>query len=327
MYFTFHFILTALNLYIRHTTTLLHFRVIMRFITTALQYLIVINSLISTGFAAHHFPCGASVIKRNAVLNRVISPRNIQRFAKATHLLALNKLIKTPEIFQHLCNHAFLQQVPLGLLEPQWAPYVPDAHNSFLEFIQHPNPHDLSTELQITSSSVWLDNSMVAPAPSSDASHNTFIYNLITDLECDSDRILVFNNQNHTHTQKIIRVVQMGLGSDRLQNSKDPETKAWLEFLTQAHLMQDIPRQTPDNVAIAYSALDLNHWSAEATAYYYNSLIPHSPLTQKELTDIIAIIDLCLDKNYPIANMVKYTGLCPTEIKTLIDQLNHSQRQ
>ena len=293
----------------------------MNFIPTTLRYLVVINCLLSIGSAAHHLPFGASINGMNGAIKRVVSQNVPHRFAQATHLAALSELTKNHALFQRFCCHMFLQPVPLGLHKVQWSPYVPNVSNSFLEFVQHP-AYPPSTEVQITSHNVWSDISMFHSKPSSDTDHDAFVYNLVMDPRSNLDRTIVFDSQAPRHTPTIICVTQMGLGSARLQNSKDQETKAWVEFLTHAHLKDDIPAKTPDSVAEAYTMIALKAWSPENKKRYLDTLSPQQPLTQQELEAIIGIIDFCLGKGYPLATMVKYTGLCPDMIRTIIDQLN-----
>ncbi|MDP3640847.1 MAG: hypothetical protein Q8R43_00200, partial [Alphaproteobacteria bacterium] len=172
-----------------------------------------------------------------------------------------------------------------------------------------------------TPKNVWPNSLLVDFPPSSETENHTVIFNLIINKEDDRDRILLLNPQTKPDTPLIIGVFQLGLGADRLQNSKDPETKAWIEFLTQAHLKKDIPAYTPDSVAAAYGTLDLHHWPEALKTQYYDSLLPQKPLTQKELGDVIAIICFCLDRSYPLATMVKYTGLCPEVIKNILAKI------
>jgi hypothetical protein len=294
----------------------------MNFIPTTLRYLVVINCFLSIGSAAHHLPCKGSINGMNGAIKQVVSPKITHRFAHATHPSAMNILTKNSTLFQRFCCHMFLQPVHLGLRKVQWWPYVNAAHNSFLEFAQHQDSHPF-TEVQITSQNVWSDTSPLHSTPSSDTDHDTFVYNLVMDPHSKLDRTIVFDSQEPTHTPTIKRVTQLGLGSDRLQNSTDPETKAWIEFLTHAHLKDDIPAKTPDSVAQAYTMIDLTAWSPKTQKRYLDTLSPQKPLNQKELETIIGIIDFCLEKGYPLANMVKYTGLCPDVITTIIDQLNH----
>lgn len=293
----------------------------MSFIKTTLRYLALVNSLISVGCAAHHFPFGCSANELNGSIKRVVSSAIKPRFAQATHPLAISMLAKNPNLFKVLCSKCFMQPVPLVLTQAQWFPYVMDPNNGFLEFASlHPN--STSIEVQITSTNVWSNISTFNKAPRSDSFRglNTFAYNLTTNPNCKLDRTIVFSHHEGEAVRlpSILAVTQMGLGSDRLQSSKDPETKAWIEFLTKAHLKQDIPAQTPDNVAAAYKMIELKSWSDESYKHYSDILTPQKPLTQKELEEIIGIIDFCLVKQYPPATMVKYSGLSVEEIIRIV---------
>lgn len=294
----------------------------MSFITTTIRYLVVVNCLISVGCAAHPFQFLGASNGVNGSMKRVVSSTIKPRFAQATHPIALRLLGENTGIFRNLCTHMFIQPVPIGRSGTQWVPYVKNNGNSFLQFVQSPS-YPPSTEVQITSANVWSDVSMFHTSPSSDTGHDAFVYNLVMDPDCKLDRTIVFDSQATLRSDRIISVTQMGLGSDRLQSTKDQETKAWIEFLTKAHLKQDIPPKTPDDIAAAYRILELKSWSGESYTHYSDTLTRQKPLTQDELEEIIGIIDFCCLKQYPLATMVKYTGLPSEDIIRILRLLDN----
>ncbi len=293
----------------------------MSFITKTLRYLIVINSLISIGYAAHHFPFRASINGMNGAVKHAVSSTVTPRFAKATHPMAMGMLAKNHSLFKVLCSRVFMQPVPTEVAGTLWIPYRYDPRNTFLQFETPP----ASIDLQITSGNIWSDTSMVNTTPKSDTGQSSIVYNLITDPRNKIDRSFMFTSARKIVNPSVVYVTQMGLGADCLQQSSDPETKAWVNFLTSAHKQTDIPTNTPDNVAAAYTAIELSHWPTEVQAHYHTSLNQKIPLTSMELEQLVGIIDYCLDQSYPLATMVKYTGLSAEEIIRIVTLLKNEQ--
>lgn len=231
----------------------------------------------------------------------------------------MRKIANTPIVFNHFFQSVFDTPYKPGSLAPEWIPCVTNNHNVFIEFEPH-FQSPLSTEIQLTESNLWGNIAAFDGAPNSDAKSSTVVYNLITDIKNETHRTIAFNcpHQGKEDTFSILCVTQVGLGA--LQQSDSPETKAWVEFLTRAHLHADIPSKTPDIVAEA-KAIDLLSWRPEERKYYFQSLSRDQQLTSKDLDEMLVVIEFCLEKGYPISTMAKYTGLSLEEITKIVTAL------
>jgi hypothetical protein len=300
----------------------------MRFITTAIKYFVTANYLISIGYAFPYFGIAGAIKGTNITFQKVASTSLKQRYSQLAATAAARSLADNPTLFQHFCSKIFMQPVPLGSRQSSWVSYANDANNIFLEFMPS-HSGGLCNEIQITTEDVWFNLSTFNTAPRADlpSKDNVFVHNLILDPNCLIDRTVLFSRPKRKDDTGpyILGVSQIGLGADRLQTSTDPETKACLRFLTQPKSNHGFYEHIPDSVAADYKILGLSLWSPGANDTPQNTLLPQKPLTEQELADITAIIGFCLTKEYPIATMLKYTGLPLATITNILTSLRDNR--
>lgn len=146
---------------------------------------------------------------------------------------------------------------------------------------------------------------MFNTVPRSDSQYTTSVYNLITDPKNKLDRTIIFGSPNKSDiSPKVLRVTQIGLGADRLKQSDDPETKAWLKFLTAPSENLTSLSNIPAIFASAYPAL------------IKPKHIVYTNTSKLEVAQIM--IKYFASERYPLATMVKQTSLSLTEINPII---------
>jgi hypothetical protein len=174
-------------------------------------------------------------------------------------------------------------------------------------------PITLATEIQFSFEDLWSNISGFNTAPKSDSNHPTSVYNVVTDPTSKLDRTIIFGSQDTSNVSaKNLRVTQVGLGAERLRKSTDPETQAWLEFLTKSHTSLTSPTNIPAVVASAYPALKMQNRNG---SHAHPVLSPY----KREVVEIM--IGFFKSEGFSLATMVKQTGLSKDQILKIIQKL------